>query len=196
MSKKNSTYPSVNFAVLHKRKKQREQGAKQRIVKLSTIFLAGYLLIFTPVLIIRFITSKSLVDAKTEEKELTRNIESLHATETKYLLIEKKLKSLSNLLRDKEWLYPKVVEIYNLIPNGSLIEDISFGSSGESLILSVSSVNVFVAGDLISTLSSLAGEKYSSVLISSVSRSVDGIYNLSLEFDFSTKVGAKDENRK
>jgi len=180
-------YPAINLvgyrlsvSALHKKKLKRYTTA-------GIWLLAGFLVIFIPTLIYRW----SLVHTSSRQQEeldtMTAQIEGMRPLETKYVLLSSKAAGLVDLLQKRISIEPKIVEIYDIMPSGSEIGEVSFGEEAGHLQVTVKARDVFVLGQLLQNITESVGVRFSRVTIGSTKRDSDGIYTVAMELSFENK---------
>ena len=143
-----------------------------------------YLVLLVLVVIIRFMLVDQFKKLENSISITKANISGMESRETKHRLISSKLTELSSFIDNKKPIQPKINKIYDIMPNGVLVEDISFGESEDILTVRVLADNVFDVGDLLKVVSDAVETDFSHIIVSSTRRAEDGTYNLELEFQF------------
>ena len=139
-----------------------------------------------PVLVVRFAFAAKRTRLTTDINVLTQEIASLKSVEAKYALLNAKSTALISLGAERIILEPKILEVYEVMPAGTIIDDVSFGDGGDFLNVTVKAADVFAVGNLMQSVSSSVGTKFSSVKIDSTKRDAEGVYKVVMELYFET----------
>lgn len=177
-------FPTINLIGFRVSLKKVAQQKKLRITRWSLYALAGFLVLFIPILIVRFAFSAQKTRLANDIETLTQEIASLKAVEAKYALLNAKSTALLSLNTERVILEPKILEVYDVMPLGTIIDDVSFGEGGRFLNVTVKAVDVFAVGDLMENLTAAVGTKFSSIKIDSTKRDSEGIYKVVMELYF------------
>lgn len=148
------------------------------------IVTGAYLILLVLVVVIRFMLVDQFKSLESNISISKTNISGMESRETKHRLISSKLTELSSFIDNKKPIQPKINKIYDIMPNGVLVEDISFGESEDILTVRVLASDVFDVGNLLKVVSDAVETDFSHIIVSSTRRADDGTYNLELEFQF------------
>lgn len=177
-------YPSINLIGYRVSLKKVEAEKQKKITRLSIYILTGFLVVFVPVLAMRFVFSAQRQKLNDDIEVLTDEITALKSVEAKYALLNAKSAALLALSKDRIVLEPKIMEVYEVMPVGTIIDDVSFGDGGKFLNVTVKAQDVFAVGDLMESIDAAVGEKFSSVKIDSTRRDGLGVYKVVMELYF------------
>lgn len=178
------SFPKVNLAGNRVEQRKAADRKKTSVTRGSVIALVVFLAIFVPVLIIRFSFNIRKNNIEDDIAQLTNDIKSLEAAETKYLLLTTKSTAILSLESDRVIVQPKILEVYEIMPQGTTIDDVSFGEGGDFLDVSLVAVDVFALGDLLKNVTDSVGTRFTMVRIDSTRRSDDGTYQVAMEIHF------------
>ena len=177
-------FPNINLIGFRVSLKKIANQKKLRVTRWSLYALVGFLVLFIPILIFRFVFSAQKNRLTTDIETLSQEIASLKAVEAKYALLHSKSNALIGLNSERVILEPKILEVYEVMPDGTIIDDVSFGEGGRFLNVVVNASDVFAVGDLMESLTNAVGTKFSSITIDSTKRNVEGVYKVTMELYF------------
>jgi hypothetical protein len=179
-----SSYPIINLVGQKRDVSIQKDVHKKRLIHSSMLVTGGYLVLLILVVGIRLMMVNQFNKLENEISNSKANISSMESKETKFRLISSKLTELTKFIDNKKPIQPKINKIYAIMPNGVLIEDISFGESEDILAVRVVAGDVFDVGNLLKVISDAVETDFSQIKVSSTRRTDDGTYNLELEFQF------------
>jgi hypothetical protein len=175
--------PTINL--LHGRsdqlRKERELYAK---VQFGTgIFLALYVALMVGVVAVKAVVqadqSKVIEGIKTETLALAK----LQTVEEKYVLLNNKLKILTDYLRSRGKAREFLYRIYQALPVGVSLSGVVVGEDEKTIAITAKAENMKVINDyLVLIKNETASGQYRQISLDGLARSADGSYNINAEY--------------
>jgi hypothetical protein len=177
-------YPTINLVGFKVNARALRRGYQQKLTGWGIWLLVGFLGVFIPTLFIRWSLVTKNDELEQDLANLTAKIEAMRPTETKYVLLTTKADAVAEVLANRVGIEPKLRQVYEIMPAGCQIGEVSFGKEEGQLVIMVKANDVFAAGQLISQVSQAVGSRFVKVTITSTKRDSQGIYNVAMELIF------------
>jgi Tfp pilus assembly protein PilN len=179
-----TSIPHINL--LHGRSEQlkRERTLYAKVQFIVVIIIVMYCGLLMAIVAIRAYVSgeqrKITTEVSTEELALAQ----LKPVEEKYVLLQNKIKLLTDYLKSRGQAREFLLKIYQTLPVNVQLTSVSVNENEDSLAVTASALNMQAINDYLNSVNMAVNQgEYRQIALTGISRDPKGIYSISAEYD-------------